>query len=237
MDICKIIFDAGCDHLIELKKVAKKYRSAAGEYAALKDVDLFLEKGQYLAIVGKSGSGKSTLMNMITGIDRPTSGEVYVSDTAVHALNESQAATWRGRNVGIVFQFFQLMPTLTVAENVMLPMDFCNAFRKKERKARAMSLLERVDVARHANKLPTALSGGERQRVAIARALANDPPLILADEPTGNLDSKVADSIYNLFEDLVACGKTLVVVSHDQNIARRASRLVTIADGRIVGWQ
>jgi putative ABC transport system ATP-binding protein len=223
--------------LIELRNVIKKYRNDAGEYAALKGIDMYLEKGEYLAIFGKSGSGKSTLINMITGIDRPTSGQVYVAGKAVHTLSESQAAVWRGRNIGIVFQFFQLLPTLTVAENVMLPMDFCNVNPKGERRERAMQLLELVDMAGHANKLPTAISGGERQRVAIARALANSPPLIVADEPTGNLDSKVAESIYALFDGLVACGKTLVVVSHDQNIARRAFRVATIADGRIVDWQ
>jgi putative ABC transport system ATP-binding protein len=217
--------------------VVKRYRNEAGEYAALKGIDISLKKGEYLAILGKSGSGKSTLINMMTGIDRPTSGQVYVAGTAVHSLNESQAACWRGRNIGIIFQFFQLLPTLTVAENVMLPMDFCNVYPKGERRGRAMKLLELVDVARHANKLPTALSGGERQRVAIARAMANDPPLIVADEPTGNLDSKVAESIYALFDSLVACGKTLVVVSHDLNIARQASRVVTLVDGRTGYWR
>lgn len=223
--------------MIELKNVEKKYRNDSGEYLALNQIDLSIRRGEYLAVLGKSGSGKSTLINMITGIDRPTSGEVCVNGTPVQGLSESEAAAWRGRNIGLVFQFFQLLPTLTVVENVMLPMDFCNVFPTKERKDRAMRLLDQVDVARHANKLPTALSGGERQRVAIARALANDPPLIVADEPTGNLDSKVAASIYELFDELVAEGKTLVVVSHDQNIATRAGRSVTIADGRIVGVQ
>ncbi len=223
--------------LIELKDVVKRYRNEAGDSMALEKIDLSLGKGEYLAVVGKSGSGKSTLINMITGIDRPTSGAVRVAGTEVHSLKESQSAIWRGRNVGVVFQFFQLLPTLTVIENVMLPMDFCNTFPAGERKARAMRLLDQVDVARHADKMPTALSGGERQRVAIARALANDPPLIVADEPTGNLDSKSADTIYKLFDDLAAAGKTLVIVSHDPNIARRASMVATIADGKIVSVQ
>ncbi|HEY3273234.1 MAG TPA: ABC transporter ATP-binding protein [Methanocella sp.] len=223
--------------MIELKHVEKRYRNEAGEYLALDKIDLSLGQGEYLAVVGKSGSGKSTLINMITGIDRPTTGEIFVAGTAVHGLNESQTAVWRGRNVGLVFQFFQLLPTLTVIENVMLPMDFCKTCPAGERKARALRLLEQVDMARHADKMPTALSGGERQRVAIARALANDPQLIVADEPTGNLDSKAADSIYRLFDDLVAAGKTLVVVSHDPNIASRASRVATIADGKLVSVQ
>lgn len=223
--------------MIELKNVEKKYWNAAGEYLALSRINLSIARGEYMAVLGKSGSGKSTLINMITGIDRPSAGEVHVNGTAVHRLDESEASSYRGRNIGLVFQFFQLLPTLSVVENVMLPMDFCSAFPAGERKARAMSLLEQVGVARHADKLPAALSGGERQRVAIARALANDPPIIVADEPTGNLDSKVADSIYRLFDDLVAGGKTLVVVSHDQNIARRAGRTVTIVDGQIVSDQ
>lgn len=223
--------------LIELKNVGKTYKNAAGEYLALDRIDLSLDRGEYLAVVGKSGSGKSTLINMITGIDRPTGGEIYVAGTAVHGLTESQAAVWRGRNVGLVFQFFQLLPTLTALENIMLPMDFCKTYPPGERKARALRLLEQVDVAVHADKMPTALSGGERQRVAIARALANDPPLIVADEPTGNLDSKSADAIYALFDSLVAGGKTLVVVSHDPNIAQRASSVITIADGRISSEQ
>lgn len=220
--------------LVEMKGVEKKYRNGAGDYLALDRVDLSIAQGEYLAVLGKSGSGKSTLINMITGIDRPTAGDVIVGGTAVHRLSESQAAAWRGRNVGLVFQFFQLLPTMTVLENVLLPMDFCNTIPGGERKARAMRLLEDVGIGRHADKLPASLSGGERQRAAIARSLANDPPLLVADEPTGNLDSKVADSIYGLFDSLVASGKTLVVVSHDQNISRRAHRSITIADGRIV---
>jgi putative ABC transport system ATP-binding protein len=173
--------------LIELRKVSKAYNVAAGKFLALKEVDMGADAGEFVAVVGKSGSGKSTLINMITGIDTPTSGEVFVAGTAVHAMDQEQLAVWRGRNVGVVFQFFQLLPTLTVAENIILPMDFCNAFPVNERRARAISLLEKVGIAEQADKLPADLSGGQQQRAAIARALANDPPLIVADEPTGNL--------------------------------------------------
>jgi putative ABC transport system ATP-binding protein len=174
------------------------------------------------------------LINMITGIDKPTSGEVLVGDTAVHTLSEGRTAVWRGRHIGVVFQFFQLLPTLTVIENVMLPMDFCNMYPMRERPERAMHLLEQVDIADHAHKLPPAVSGGEQQRAAIARALANDPPIIAADEPTGNLDSKTADAVFQLFERLVSEGKTILIVTHDRDLARRVTRTVTLADGEIV---
>ena len=171
---------------------------------------------------------------MITGIDRPSSGEVWIAGTPVHTLNEGQIAHWRGRNIGVVFQFFQLLPTLTIVENVMLPMSFCNMYARNERRQRALDLLARVDMADQADKLPTAISGGQQQRVAIARALANDPPIIVADEPTGNLDSKTADSVFHLFEELVDEGKTILMVTHDDDLAERATRTVTIADGQIV---
>jgi len=187
-----------------------------------------------VAVIGKSGSGKSTLINMITGIDRPSSGEVLVGDTAVHKLTEDGMAKWRGRNLGIVFQFFQLLPTLSVAENIMLPMDFCNLYSLKEREERAMTLLKMVELDDQAHKLPAALSGGQQQRVAIARALANDPPVVIADEPTGNLDSKMADAVFSLFEDLVSKGKTVVMVTHDSSLAKRASRTILLADGEVV---
>lgn len=219
--------------LIDLRNVVKSYRTEAGEYVALKGVSFQVGRGEFVAVVGKSGSGKSTLSNMITGIDRPTSGEVIVDDMAVHKLTEGEIAVWRGKTVGVVFQFFQLLPTLTVLENIMLPMDFCNTFRG-ERKDRAIALLERVEMAHQINKLPTALSGGQQQRVAIARALANDPAIIVADEPTGNLDSRTADSVFHLFEQLVAGGKTILMVTHDDDLARRATRTVTIADGQIL---
>lgn len=224
----------GNTHLIELQKIVKTYKSAAGGFTALQGIDLEIDRGEFVGIIGKSGSGKSTLINMIAGIDRPTSGNVLVGDTAVHTLSENEMARWRGRNLGIVFQFFQLLPTLSVIENVMLPMDFCNAFPLRERKPRAMKLLEMVDMASHAYKLPSAISGGQQQRVAIARALANDPPVLIADEPTGNLDSKTADSVFKLFETLVAEGKTVVMVTHDSSLARRVTRTVIIADGEVV---
>jgi putative ABC transport system ATP-binding protein len=172
---------------------------------------------------------------MITGIDRPSSGEVNIAGTPVHKLSEGQTAVWRGKTIGVVFQFFQLLPTWTVAENVLLPMDFVNLYNERERQARAMHLLELVDMTDQADKLPTAISGGQQQRVAIARALATDPPLIVADEPTGNLDSRTADAVFQLFEKLVGDGKTIVMVTHDDDLAQRARRIVTIADGQIVG--
>ncbi len=224
----------GPHHLIELCQVHKVFRTAAGEFTALKGVDLQVGPGEFVAVIGKSGSGKSTLINMITGIDRPTKGEVFVGETPVHKLSEGKLAEWRGRNVGVIFQFFQLLPTLTVLENLMLPMDFCNMYRRRQRKARALQLLEQVDLAEQANKLPSALSGGQQQRVAIARALANDPPILIADEPTGNLDSKTADLVFRMFEDLVAQGKTILMVTHDRDLAKRASRTVIIADGEII---
>jgi putative ABC transport system ATP-binding protein len=224
----------GTHRLIEMRKVVKIYQSAAGTFPALRGIDLQVDPGEFIAVVGKSGSGKSTLVNMITGIDRPTSGEIWVGPTAMHTLNEGQMAVWRGRNLGVIFQFFQLLPTLTVLENVMLPMDFCNVYRPSERQPRAMHLLEQVDMAEHAHKLPSAVSGGQQQRVAIARALANDPPIVLADEPTGNLDSKTADSVFRLFENLVASCKTIIMVTHDRDLSRRVTRTLILADGEIV---
>ncbi len=223
------------DHpMIDLRDVHKNYKTAIGDYHALKSVDLQIQAGEFVSIIGKSGSGKSTLLNMITGIDRPSTGEVYVNDTAVHQLNENKMARWRGKNLGIVFQFFQLLPTISVIENIMLPMDFCRTYPMREREKRARALLEMVELADHAYKLPTALSGGQQQRVAIARALANDPPIIIADEPTGNLDSKTADSVFELFKNLVAQGKTIIVVTHDSGLAKRTERTALIADGEIV---
>jgi len=221
-------------HLIDLRQIVKTFQSTAGSFTALKGVDLQIDRGEFVAIIGKSGSGKSTLINMLTGIDRPTSGEVLVGDTAVHTLSEGQMAVWRGRNLGVIFQFFQLLPTLTVVENVMLPMDFCNMYAPRERRARAMQLLEQVEMAQQADKLPSAVSGGQQQRVAIARALANDPPILVADEPTGNLDSKTAGAVFQLFEGLVAQGKTVLMVTHDSDLARRVSRAIIVADGEIV---
>ena len=220
--------------IIALQGVTKAYKTAAGAYLVLKGIDLALEAGEFVSIVGKSGSGKTTLLNMITGIDRPTEGEVWVNNTALHKLSEGQMAHWRGSNLGIVFQFFQLLPTLSVLENIMLPMDFCGKFPFRERKQRALHLLDLVGLADHAYKLPLALSGGQQQRVAISRALANDPPVLIADEPTGNLDSKTAESVFELFHDLAAQGKSVVIVTHDSSLAGRTHRTALIADGEIV---
>jgi ABC-type lipoprotein export system ATPase subunit len=221
-------------HLIEVREVVKTFRTAAGPFTALKDVNLRVNKGEFVAIIGKSGSGKSTLLNMLTGIDRPTSGEVYVGGTAVHTLSEGRLAKWRGKQLGIVFQFFQLLPTLSLVENVMLPMDLCGRYSVRDRKKRALGLLDLVEMGDQAHKLPTAVSGGQQQRVAIARALANDPPILVADEPTGNLDSKTAQSVFDLFEVLVAAGKTIVMVTHDVDLAKRVDRAVMVSDGRVI---
>ncbi len=221
-------------HLVDVRQVVKRYESAAGAFTALKGVNLQINPGEFVAVIGKSGSGKSTLLNIVAGIDHPTSGEVIVGDTAVHLLRERQIAPWRGRTIGVIFQFFQLLPTLTVIENVMLPMDFCHTFMPHERRRRALRLLELVDLAEHAHKLPTALSGGEQQRVAIARALANDPPILLADEPTGNLDSRTAQAVLRLFMDLVDTGKTILMVTHDADLARQVTRAIILGDGEVI---
>jgi ABC-type lipoprotein export system ATPase subunit len=221
-------------HLIRLKDVVKSYKTEAGDFLALKNISLSIGTGEFVGIIGKSGSGKSTLINMITGIDRPTRGEVFVSNTAIHNLSEGRMAQWRGHNLGIVFQFFQLLPILTVLENVMLPMDFCNLYNQRQRKEKAMQVLDLVGVSQQAHKLPSQLSGGEQQRVAIARALANDPPIIMADEPTGNLDSKTSSIVFEVFAHLVASGKTIVMVTHDGDLAKRVDRTIIIADGEII---
>ena len=220
--------------IVDLRNVNKSYKTAVGDYPALKNINLQIGAGEFVSIIGKSGSGKSTLLNMITGIDHPSDGEVFINGTAVHTMSEDKMARWRGNNLGIVFQFFQLLPVISVIENIMLPMDFCRKYPVGERRERAMKLLELVELMEHAHKLPTALSGGQQQRVAIARALANDPPLIIADEPTGNLDSKTAESIFALFNDLVAQGKTIIIVTHDSGLAKRTHRTALIADGEIV---
>lgn len=221
-------------HLIELRGVSKAYDVSAGKFLALKHIDMEVDAGEFVAVVGKSGSGKSTLINMITGIDTPTAGEVFVTSTAVHAMDQEQLAVWRGRNVGVVFQFFQLLPTLTIAENIVLPMDFCNTFSVNERRARALALLEKVGIAEQADKLPSDLSGGQQQRAAIARALANDPPLIVADEPTGNLDSSTSDAVMQLFANLAADGKTVLMVTHERDPTRYFTRSIALSDGVIV---
>ncbi len=219
---------------IQVDDVVKTYPLAAGEFTAVDHLSLEIEDGEFVAIVGRSGSGKTTLLNLLAGIDRPTSGTVRVAGADLGSLSEDGLAAWRGRNVGLVFQFFQLLPTLTVAENVMLPMDFTKKIPVDDRRDRAQYLLERVGVADQANKMPATLSGGQQQRSAIARALANDPPLLLADEPTGNLDSTTADAVLELFAGLNADGQTIVVVTHERDIRSIVGREVTLRDGRLV---
>ena len=222
------------EYLINTWDLVKNYKTPAGDFPSLKGINLTVGRGEFVAVVGKSDSGKTTLINMITGIDRPTAGEIIVAGAALSGLSEDQIARWRGRNLGVVFQFFQLLPTLSVIENVMIPMDFCVTYPLRECRERALHLLDRVDIAEHADKLPSEISGGQQQRAAIARALANDPPILVADEPTGNLDSKIADAIFNLFRELVENGKTLLKVTHDDDLAGRATRQVVVADGVIV---
>ncbi|MBI5342601.1 MAG: ABC transporter ATP-binding protein [Deltaproteobacteria bacterium] len=220
--------------LISMNRVFKNYETPSGSFAALRGIDLEVQEGEYVAVVGRSGSGKSTLINVLTGIDSPSSGEIHVASTAVHNLGEEELAKWRGKNVGVIFQFFQLLPTLTVAENVMLPMDFCNTFPPGERRPRAMALLEKMGIAEQADKLPSDLSGGQQQRAAIARALANDPPLLVADEPTGNLDSRTSEDVVRFFSSLVNEGKTVVMVTHERDMTRYFTRTVMLEDGAIV---
>ncbi|MCB0836272.1 MAG: ABC transporter ATP-binding protein [Bacteroidetes bacterium] len=219
--------------ILTLSGVSRNFQIHNRNFSALKNVDLSVRKGEYMAIVGKSGSGKSTLLNMITGIDHPSSGTVTIDETEIHQLNESQLARWRGENVGIVFQFFQLIPTLTIAENLLLAMEFVNKIPRTERKSRMEFLLNQVGILDHKDKMPAGLSGGEQQRAAIARALANDPQIIVADEPTGNLDSKTAAAIHQLFKTLVEEGKTVIVVTHETDIKSRYERVVTLVDGEI----
>jgi len=220
--------------LIALRGVGKTYAGAAGPFHALTDVDVEIGRGEFVAIVGQSGSGKSTMLNLLAGIDRPSSGEVVIDGVAVHGLSERALSAWRGSAVGIVFQFFQLLPTLTAAENVMLPMDFCNRWPRADRRKRALDLLDRVGVADQADKFPGALSGGQQQRVAVARALANAPPILLADEPTGNLDSRSAQALLQVLRDRVAEGETVILVTHDRNAIEQTARSVTLVDGRVV---
>jgi len=220
--------------VIQLRSIQKTFETPAGVFPALRGVDLDIASGEFLAIVGRSGSGKSTLLNLMSGIDRPTGGTVEVGGAALNGFSNDRLAAWRGRAVGIVFQFFQLLPTLTAAENVMLPMDFAGTLPPAERRRRALELLKRVDVPEQADKLPATLSGGQQQRVAIARALANDPPLILADEPTGNLDSATGADIFALLGELSAAGKTVVVVTHERDALNGGARVITLADGRVV---
>src|SRR5258708_1904701 len=219
--------------LIDLHQVIKTYESPGGAFTALQNIDLRVQAGDFLAVVGKSGSGKTTLLNVLAGIDRATSGTITVDGTQINALSESQLAEWRGRTIGLVFQFFQLLPTLTVAENVMLPMDFVKVIPAAQRQAIALTLLEHVCIRDQADKLPPNLSGGQQQRAAIARALANNPPILMADEPTGNLDEATRVSVLDLFAQLNADGRTIIMVTHETDISRYANRQVTLVDGRV----
>lgn len=220
--------------LIEFDCVSKIYCTTAGEFTALRDVELKIDRGEFVSIVGKSGSGKTTLINVLTGIDQPSGGEIFVDGTAVHDLKVGQRAEWRGKTMGIVFQFFQLLPTLTLLENVRIPMDFSGLYDNGLRDERAMHLLHLVGLEAHAHDLPAQLSGGQQQAAAIARALANDPPIIATDEPTGNLDSNSAENVIHLFEEFVKEGKTILMVTHDEELAARATRTIALADGRVV---
>jgi putative ABC transport system ATP-binding protein len=220
--------------LIQVKKLVKVYRTAAGDYTALHEIDLEVFQGELLTIIGKSGAGKTTLINMISGIDHITSGEVFVHNEPIHQMDESSLAVWRGRTLGMIYQSFYLMPGMNLINNILLPYDLSGLYRRKEAKERALALLRMVELEEHAYKFPAQISGGQQQRVAIARALVNDPPVIVADEPTGRLDSTTAEVIFKIFETLVQQGKTLLMVSHDKNFASRSTRTLEISDGRIL---
>lgn len=219
--------------IIEVKDVVKKFKVGDSDVTILKGISFDVNQGEFVSIVGPSGNGKSTLLNMITGIDRPSDGAINVTGKHVHKMSENQLAAWRGENVGIIFQFFQMLPALSLKQNVILPMDFAGKYSPKERKDRAMELLELVGLADQADKLPSMVSGGQQQRAAIARALANDPPLLVGDEPTGNLDSRTAGEVFDLFSQLVEQGKTMIMVTHDKELAGRVPRRVEITNGRI----
>ena len=224
--------------LIEMRDVVKVYATAAGEFSALRGVNLQVGAAEFVGIVGKSGAGKSTLLNMLTGVDHLTSGEVIVnangSPVSVHRMKEDEIAYWRGQHLGVVFQSFQLLPMLTLVENIMLPIDLCGKFNPKQSRVRALELLRLVEIEGHADKLPSQISGGQQQRVAIARALANDPPILVADEPTGSLDSVTAEHIFEVFEQLVSGqGKTIIMVTHDKTLAPRFTRTLEIMDGEL----
>jgi putative ABC transport system ATP-binding protein len=216
-----------------MRRVVKNYKTAAGDFPALKGVDLDIQAGEFIGILGKSGAGKTTLINLLTAVDHLSAGEIWVDGVGVHNLNENQAAAWRGRNLGVVYQSFQLMPTLSLLHNITLPMDFSNQYRRSSSLQLAKELLRAVELEDHAHKLPSAISGGQQQRVAIARALANDPSIIVADEPTGRLDSVTAETIFQIFERLVQQGKTIIMVTHDATFFQRFSRIAWIADGQI----
>jgi putative ABC transport system ATP-binding protein len=223
----------GLEPLIRMRAVVKAYKTAAGDFIALKGIDLDVYPGEFLGIIGKSGSGKTTLINMLAGVDHLTRGEVWVDGLPVHQLDENRLAVWRGRNVGLIYQSFYLMPTLNLLQNVVLPMDVCGGYRPGTSQQRALELLRMVELEEHVHKLPSAISGGQQQRVAIARALANDPKFIVADEPTGRLDSVTAEIIFQVFSRLVDQGKTIIMVTHDQGLSRRMSRTLLLVDGQI----
>jgi putative ABC transport system ATP-binding protein len=220
--------------IIELSNVDKAYPTVTGPFFALKDINITIDPGEFVCIVGKSGAGKTTLINMITGVDSLSAGEVVVNGVSVQSMNEDRLALWRGRNLGVIYQTFELMPMLTLVENVMLPMDFCGLYRPRRSRERALELLRLVELEDQVDKLPSAISGGQQQRVAIARALANDPPIIVADEPTGRLDSVTAETIFQFFEQLISQGKTILMVTHDRSAAERSSRLLELVDGEII---
>jgi len=221
--------------IIHLRGLVKTYRGLSEDVQALKGVDLQVYPGEFVVVTGRSGSGKTTLINLASGLDLPTSGEIFTCGAALHSMSLDQAARWRRRNMGVIFQSFELLPSLTVLQNVMLPMDFAGGWSYRSGQRRAMELLEKVEIADHARKRPAALSGGQQQRAAIARALANDPAVLFADEPTGSLDSQTAGVVVDLFAELARQGRTILMVSHDADIARQADRWFTLADGTIVG--
>ena len=221
--------------LIDLRNVVKQYNSLAGSITALQGINLQVYPGEFLIVTGNSGSGKTTLVTIVTGLDRLTSGEIWVDGSPLHRFSTEKAAKLRGKTVGVVFQSFELLPTLTVLQNVMLPMDFARRYSLREQRERALQLLEQVDIAEHAKKYPTALSGGQQQRLAIARAMANDPAILVADEPTGSLDSSTATAVIDLFAYLVQQGRTILLVTHDKDVAKRGSRMITLSDGEIIG--
>jgi putative ABC transport system ATP-binding protein len=219
--------------LIRLREVSKCYELGARPFMALRHLSLDVDHSECVAVVGKSGSGKTTLINLLTGIDSPTAGEIHIAGHAIHRMSQEELTVWRGRNVGVVFQFFQLLPTLTIVENVVLPMDFCDMFEQSQRRPRALALLLRLGIADQADKLPTDLSGGQQQRAAIARALANDPPIVVADEPTGNLDASTSDEVMSLLGSLANDGKTVLTVTHERDVDRFFTRKLTLRDGMV----
>jgi putative ABC transport system ATP-binding protein len=220
--------------IIDIHQVVKEYHSLAGDITALKGIDLQIKAGEFVVITGKSGSGKTTLVNMIAALDRATAGELWVDGMPIHQLSSEKASTWRGQAIGVVFQTFELMPTLTLVQNVMMPMDFAGHLAPKERRQRALKLLEEMEIGGHAHKRPSAISGGQQQRVAIARALANDPPIIIADEPTGSLDTGTSQTVINVFKNLSQQGKTVILVTHDADIARQSQRVIKLLDGQVI---